>query len=98
MRTRRKPKLVSVSSPVLTLIVIPAVYALVKGWRLPKIRSSMIAQGESDHIQLVPNTIGHDYGEEVEVISGVGRDDLVVVNPNDSVTSGQPVHVAAQGS
>ena len=34
-----------VSSTVLTLVVIPAVYALVKGWRLP---GSAVATGAAD--------------------------------------------------
>ena len=34
------------SSTVLTLIVIPAVYALIKGWRLPHVRESVDAAAE----------------------------------------------------
>jgi RND family efflux transporter MFP subunit len=56
-----------------------------------------VALVRGDRIALVPVTIGHDYGEEVELISGVRSGDLVVVNPNDSVTSGQQVHVTAPG-
>jgi Cu(I)/Ag(I) efflux system membrane protein CusA/SilA len=43
-----------VSSTLLTLIVIPAIYALVKGWRLPKARSSAPVRGELSHDQPVP--------------------------------------------
>ena len=35
-----------VSSTLLTLIVIPAIYALVKGWKLPKTEASAMAQSE----------------------------------------------------
>ena len=34
------------SSTLLTLIVIPAVYALIKGWRLPHVRESVDAAAE----------------------------------------------------
>ena len=35
-----------ISSTVLTLIVIPAVYGLIKGWRLPHVRKSVDAVAE----------------------------------------------------
>jgi hypothetical protein len=49
-------------------------------------------------VVLSPVTIGHDYGEEVELISGVSADDRIIVNPSDSITAGQRVHVSSQGS
>jgi len=42
-----------VSSTLLTLIVIPAIYALVKGWTLPKTKASA-AEAASGQAQLVP--------------------------------------------
>ena len=37
-----------VSSTVLTLVVIPAIYALVKGWRLPRDRADGSSTGRGD--------------------------------------------------
>jgi len=43
--------------------------------------------------ELVPVTLGRDFGTEVEVVSGVTVKDAVIENPSDSLTSGTPVHV-----
>lgn len=45
--------------------------------------------------QLVPITIGRDYGDSVEVLSGLHGDDQVILNPSDSLISGTPVRVVA---
>jgi RND family efflux transporter MFP subunit len=45
------------------------------------------------HVQLVPITIGHDYGDTVEVIAGLSPGDQVVVNPSDSLVSGTRVEI-----
>ena len=39
-------------------------------------------------VQLVPISIGHDYGDTVEVTAGLTRTDQVVLNPSDSLVSG----------
>jgi RND family efflux transporter MFP subunit len=44
-------------------------------------------------VQLVPISIGHDYGDKVEVTAGLSPDDLVVVNPSDSLVSGTRVEI-----
>jgi RND family efflux transporter MFP subunit len=44
-------------------------------------------------VQLVPITIGHDYGNTVEVIAGLSPEDQVVVNPSDSLVSGTRVEI-----
>lgn len=46
-------------------------------------------------VQLVPISIGHDYGDTVEVTTGLIRTDQVVLNPSDSLVSGTPVEVEA---
>jgi RND family efflux transporter MFP subunit len=43
---------------------------------------------------LAPVTIGRDFGTEVEVVAGVDRNDEVIENPSDSLTSGAAVRVA----
>jgi RND family efflux transporter MFP subunit len=45
------------------------------------------------HVQLVPISIGHDYGSTVEVIAGLSPEDQVVVNPSDSLVSGTRVEI-----
>jgi RND family efflux transporter MFP subunit len=44
-------------------------------------------------VQLVPITIGHDYGDTVEVSAGLARTDQVVLNPSDSLVSGTRVEI-----
>jgi RND family efflux transporter MFP subunit len=41
--------------------------------------------------ELVPITIGRDYGTEVEVLSGVTVQDQMIENPSDSLTTGTEV-------
>jgi RND family efflux transporter MFP subunit len=48
-----------------------------------------------DHAELVPITIGRDYGSTVEVINGLKQADQVIVNPSDSLTTGTPVRINA---
>jgi RND family efflux transporter MFP subunit len=45
-----------------------------------------------DHVQLVPVTIGHDFGNSVEITSGLTSSDEVVLDPSDSLASGVEVH------
>jgi len=45
------------------------------------------------HAQLTPITIGVDYGESVQVISGLTLKDQVIVSPSDSLISGTPVRI-----
>jgi RND family efflux transporter MFP subunit len=45
--------------------------------------------------ELVPITIGRDYGDKVEVLSGLRPDDQVILNPSDSLIGGTTVRVAA---
>ena len=49
--------------------------------------------------QLVPVTIGRDYGEKVEILTGLHATDGVIVDPSDSLISGIAVQVedAKQG-
>jgi RND family efflux transporter MFP subunit len=44
--------------------------------------------------ELVPITIGRDYGDRVEVLSGLKVTDQVILNPSDSLISGSPVRIA----
>jgi RND family efflux transporter MFP subunit len=44
-------------------------------------------------VRLQPLAIGRDYGTSLEVLNGLKSDDLIVLNPPDSIESGQEVHV-----
>jgi RND family efflux transporter MFP subunit len=48
----------------------------------------------NQHAQLIPITIGVDYGSSVQVTSGLTLGDQVIVSPSDSLTSGTPVRIA----
>jgi RND family efflux transporter MFP subunit len=47
----------------------------------------------NSHVALVPITIGQDYGDAVEVLSGLNARDAVVVNPSDSLANGAEVQI-----
>ena len=46
-------------------------------------------------VQLVPVKIAADHGATVEIASGLSKQDAVVLDPSDSLLSGQPVKVKA---
>ena len=45
-----------------------------------------------DRVQLLPVTIGHDFGNAVEITSGLTTADEVILDPSDSLVSGAEVH------
>jgi RND family efflux transporter MFP subunit len=47
---------------------------------------------------LLPLTLGRDFGTEVEVLTGLNGDEQLIVNPPDSIVSGQPVRLAQSGA
>ena len=63
-------------------------------FRSEGLRIATIADG--NHAELRPITVGHDYGTEIEVVAGLSGDESVIVNPPDSLVSGQEVHVTNQ--
>jgi RND family efflux transporter MFP subunit len=54
-----------------------------------------VVRGE--HVQLMPVTIGHDFGNSVEITSGLTTADEVILDPSDSLASGVQVHPQAAG-
>jgi RND family efflux transporter MFP subunit len=42
---------------------------------------------------LVPVTIGRDYGAKVEIVSGLRASDSIIVDPSDSLENGAPVRL-----
>jgi RND family efflux transporter MFP subunit len=60
-------------------------------FRKEGLRTAVVRNG---HAQLVPVTIGRDYGEKVEILSGLRPTDEVIVDPSDSLISGTVVRIA----
>jgi RND family efflux transporter MFP subunit len=63
--------------------------------------SALIFRGEKLQVGVVRNghvvvtdvTPGHDFGDQIEIITGLAPNDQVIVNPSDSLVSGQRVNV-----
>jgi RND family efflux transporter MFP subunit len=53
-----------------------------------------VAAVKNGTVSLIPITIGRDFGSTVEVIAGLDGSESIVVNPSDSLASGQAVTVA----
>ena len=47
---------------------------------------------------LLPVTVGRDFGTEVEIISGLTGNESIILNPLDSLLSGQQVRIAQNSS
>ena len=60
-------------------------------FRAEGLRVAAVTDGQ--HVELRPITIGHDFGTEVEVVAGLNGNESIVVNPPDSLVSGQQVRV-----
>jgi len=52
--------------------------------------------GSDGKVELRHISIGRDYGTTLEIVGGVSVDDLIIVNPSDSIENGQQVKVAPQ--
>jgi multidrug efflux pump subunit AcrA (membrane-fusion protein) len=61
-------------------------------FRSEGLRVGVVRSGQAE---LVPITIGRDFGATVEVVTGLQPTDQVIVNPSDSLTSGRQVQVSA---
>jgi RND family efflux transporter MFP subunit len=76
--------------------------AQVSTFRLPV--NTLIFRAEGVRVALVndrrvafaPVTLGRDFGSSVEIVSGLNGGEAVVVNPPDSLTSGQVVRLAPE--
>jgi RND family efflux transporter MFP subunit len=44
-------------------------------------------------VVLTPVTPGHDFGEQIEIVSGLKGDESIIVSPPDSIITGQKVQV-----
>lgn len=61
-------------------------------FRKEGIRVAVARNGKAD---LVPITIGRDYGDKIEVVAGLTASDEVILDPSDSLISGSPVRTDA---
>jgi len=68
-------------------VIIPASTLL---FRSEGLRVGVVRNG---HAQLTPITIGVDYGDSVQVTSGLTLKDQVITSPSDSLTSGTLVRI-----
>ena len=50
---------------------------------------------DGNRAALVNITLGRDMGNEVEVVAGLTADDFVIVNPPDSIVSGETVRISS---
>jgi len=72
---------------VVRTVTIPANTLL---FRAEGLRVGIVRNGQA---VLLPIRIGRDFGSTVEVVTGLNRSDLVILNPTDSLITGTPVRV-----
>ena len=65
-------------------------------FRSEGLRIAVVKDGQ--HAELIPVTLGRDFGSEIEVVTGLKGDESVIVNPPDSLVSGQAVRVLQPSS
>jgi len=63
-------------------------------FRSERLQAGVVRNGKVELADLTP---GHDFGSEIEVVAGLKADDQIVMNPPDSLVSGQRVNIV-QGS
>ena len=59
-------------------------------FRSEGLRVGIVKDGK---VVLTAVTPGHDFGNEIEIVSGLKSDDQVIINPPDSIVSGQEVQI-----
>src|SRR5271156_2974612 len=64
-------------------------------FRAEGLRAGVVRNG---HVELTLITIGQDYGNSVEVVSGLTPQDAVITNPSDSLANGSPVQVVSKAA
>jgi RND family efflux transporter MFP subunit len=53
-----------------------------------------VAVVKDGKVVLTPVTAGHDFGQQIEIVSGLKGDETVIMNPPDSITNGQKVQIS----
>jgi RND family efflux transporter MFP subunit len=59
-------------------------------FRSEGLRAGVVRDGK---VVLSEVTAGHDFGNQIEIVSGLKPDDQVIINPPDSIVSGQRVQI-----
>jgi RND family efflux transporter MFP subunit len=59
-------------------------------FRSEGLRVGVVKEGKVALTAVIP---GHDFGNEIEIVSGLAASDQVIVNPPDSIVSGQAVQI-----
>jgi RND family efflux transporter MFP subunit len=59
-------------------------------FRTEGLRVGVVKDGK---VMLTAVTPGHDFGDQIEIVSGVKANDQVIINPPDSIVSGQEVQI-----
>ena len=71
-----------------TTLIIPSTSLIFRseGLRVPIV-------GKANQVHLVPVTVGRDFGNTVEVVSGLAQNSVIVANPPDSLVSGETIRI-----
>jgi hypothetical protein len=59
-------------------------------FRSEGLRVAIVKDGK---VALTAVTAGHDFGNQIEIVAGLKPDDQVIVNPPDSIITGQQVQI-----
>ena len=59
-------------------------------FRSEGLRVGIVKDGK---VVLTPVTPGHDFGDQIEIVSGLKANDQVIINPPDSIVAGQGVQI-----
>jgi RND family efflux transporter MFP subunit len=59
-------------------------------FRSQGLRVGLVRNGK---VVLAPVIPGHDFGDQIEIVSGLKQDDQVIINPPDSIVQGQEVRI-----
>src|SRR5215470_10019286 len=59
-------------------------------FRTDALQVGVVTDGQVAITDVIP---GHDFGSEIEIVSGLNADDQVVMNPPDSLVTGQTVQI-----
>jgi hypothetical protein len=59
-------------------------------FRTDKLQVGLVKDGKATITDVTP---GHDFGAEIEIVAGLKADDQVVMNPPDSLVTGQAVQI-----
>lgn len=70
-------------------LVVPANALL---FRREGLQVGVVRNGKAELVRVTP---GHDYGDSMEILSGLLATDDLILSPSDSLTSGTPVQIAS---